>query len=159
MVVHAVASSSPGYGLITTQPYAQYDEESVENLFSGSGYCAQNFVAKRFALRVCWNARASNNRYNAPMPCLPTILAIFFPRLVIIGIAIFTNWFNAAFESALWPILGFLFMPYTTLAYTAAMLNNHHSVNGGWLVLVVIAVLVDLGGQGSSARGSRRRRR
>jgi hypothetical protein len=49
-------------------------------------------------------------------------------------------------------------MPYTTLAYMAAMLNNHHNVNGGWLVLVVIAVFVDLGGQGGSARGRRRLR-
>jgi hypothetical protein len=92
------------------------------------------------------------------MPCLIPILAIFFPRFVMIMIAIFTNWFSAAFNSALWPFLGFLFMPYTTLAYMAAMLKNHHTVDGGWLVLVVIAALVDLGGQGGSARGVRRRR-
>jgi hypothetical protein len=92
------------------------------------------------------------------MPCLPVILAVFFPRLVIILIAIFTNWVSAAFDSLLWPILGFLFMPYTTLAYMAAMLNNHHSVNGGWLALVIIAALLDLGGQGGSARRRRRSR-
>lgn len=90
------------------------------------------------------------------MPCLIPIFAVFFPRIVMIAIAIFTNWFSAAFNTILWPILGFLLMPYTTLAYMAAMLNNHHSVNGGWLVLVVIAVLVDLGGQGGSARRRRR---
>ncbi|MGA2440048.1 MAG: hypothetical protein ABSH08_03750 [Tepidisphaeraceae bacterium] len=90
------------------------------------------------------------------MPCLIPILAVFFPRFVMICIAIFTNWFAAAFHTWLWPVLGFLFMPYTTLAYMAAMLNNHHNVNGGWLALVVIAVLVDLGGQGGSARRRRR---
>jgi len=36
-------------------------------------------------------------------------------------------------------------MPYTTLAYLAAMLNNKGTVNGGWLALVVVAALVDLG--------------
>jgi hypothetical protein len=91
------------------------------------------------------------------MPCLIPIFAVFFPRAVMIIIAIFTTWFSAAFNSVLWPILGFLFMPYTTLAYMAAMLNNHHSVDGGWLALVVVAVLVDLGGQGGSARRRRRR--
>jgi hypothetical protein len=86
------------------------------------------------------------------MPCLIPIIAIFFPRLVMIGILIFTNWFSAAFATVFWPILGFLFMPYTTLAYMAAMLRNHHSVDGGWLVLVVVAVFVDLGGQGGCVR-------
>jgi hypothetical protein len=90
------------------------------------------------------------------MPCLIPILAVFFPRFVMICIAIFTPWFGEAFHTVLWPFLGFLFMPYTTLAYMAAMLNNHHNVNGGWLALVVIAVLVDLGGQGGSARRRRR---
>ncbi len=86
------------------------------------------------------------------MPCLPMILAIFFPRLVMILIAIFTNWFSVAFNTVLWPFLGFLFMPYTTLAYMAAMLNNNHVVNGGWMALIIVAALFDLGGQGHSAR-------
>jgi len=92
------------------------------------------------------------------MPCLLPILAVFFPRFVIIMIAVFTRWFSAAFDTALWPILGFLFMPYTTLAYMAAMLNNNHSVSGGWMVLVIIAALVDLGHH-HFARRTRWRRR
>jgi len=83
--------------------------------------------------------------------CLIPVLAIFFPRIVLIGIFVFSNWFSRAYETALWPVLGFLFMPFTTLAYMAAVLNNNHSVNGWWLVLIIIAVLADLGGQGSSA--------
>lgn len=71
-------------------------------------------------------------------------------------ILIFTNWFSAAFNVAIWPILGFLFMPYTTLAYMGAMLNNHHTVNGAWLAVIIIAALIDLGGQGGSARRRRR---
>jgi hypothetical protein len=86
------------------------------------------------------------------MPCLPMILAVFFPRLVLILIAIFTNWFGAAFETALWPLLGFVFMPYTTIAYMAAMLNNNHVVSGGWLALVIVAALFDAGGHGHFAR-------
>jgi hypothetical protein len=90
------------------------------------------------------------------MPCLLIIFSIFFPRVIMIGIALFTSWFSAAFHTMLWPILGFLFMPYTTLAYMAAMLNNHHNASGGWLALIIIAALVDLGGQGGSARTRRR---
>jgi hypothetical protein len=91
------------------------------------------------------------------MPCLIPIFAVFFPRLLLILIAIFTHWFTQAFDSALWPILGFLFMPYTTLAYMAAMLNNNHTANGGWLALIIIAALFDIGGQGGSARRKRRK--
>ena len=90
------------------------------------------------------------------MPCLIISIAVFFPRVVLIIIAIFTHWIAAAFDTMLWPILGFLFMPYTTLAYMGAMLNNNHAVSGGWLALVVIAAVVDLGGQ---ARSARRRKR
>lgn len=92
------------------------------------------------------------------MPCLIPIFAFFFPRLVLALIFIFTHWIGAAFETVLWPLLGFVFMPYTTLAYLAAMLNNGHQVSGGWLALIVVAAILDLGGQGGSARRRRRRR-
>ena len=72
-----------------------------------------------------------------------------------IAIAIFTNWFSAAFNTILWPIIGFLLMPYTPGLH-AAMRGIMTSVNGGWLVLVIVAVLVDLGGQGGSTRRRRR---
>ncbi len=91
------------------------------------------------------------------MPCLLLIFAVFFPRFVMILIAIFSTWFRSAFDTFLWPFLGFLFMPYTTLAYMAAMLNNNHNVNGGWLALVIVAAMIDLGGQGGSASRGRRR--
>ncbi len=93
------------------------------------------------------------------MPCLLALISYFFPRFVMVLIALFTHWFSAAFETVLWPLLGFLFMPYTTLAYMAAMLNNNHAVSGGWLALVIVAALVDVGGQGGSARRKRRRGR
>ena len=93
------------------------------------------------------------------MPCLLLILALSFPRILLILIAISTNWFQAAFNTVFWPILGFLFMPYTTLAYMAAMLNNNHSVSGGWLILVVVAALVDLSHGGFARRKRWRRRR
>ena len=91
------------------------------------------------------------------MPCLLVIFAYFFPRAVMICIFFFTNWFSRAFNTVLWPLLGFLFMPYTTLAYMAATLQNQHNANGGWLALIILAALVDLGGQGGSATSRRRR--
>ncbi len=89
------------------------------------------------------------------MGCILPIISLFMPRVLMIFIALLTNWFNQAFDSKLWPILGFLFMPYTTLAWMAAMLNNQHQMSGPWIILLIVAVLLDLGGQ---SRYTRRRR-
>lgn len=83
------------------------------------------------------------------MGCILPILSLFMPRLVLIGIAIFTDWISTAWpDGYLWLILGWLFMPYTTLAYMAAQL--HGGLSGWWIVLLIVAILFDLGGQGSS---------
>jgi hypothetical protein len=91
------------------------------------------------------------------MPCLFVIIASFFPRVALIVIALMTSWFSSAFNTRIWPILGFLFMPYTTLIYMAAMLNNHHTLSGFWLALVIVAVFCDLSTHGGSTRVWRRR--
>jgi hypothetical protein len=43
-------------------------------------------------------------------------------------------------------------MPYTTLVYMLAMINNDNKVNGWWLIAVIVAVLIDLSGQGGYFR-------
>lgn len=75
--------------------------------------------------------------------------SIFVPRLIMIGIWLFTNWFSMAYNTMIWPLLGFIFLPYTTLAYMAAMINNDGQIAGAWLILIIVAVFFDLGGQGS----------
>lgn len=91
------------------------------------------------------------------MGCLLTVLALLAPRVAMVVILLLTNWFAAAFDSLLWPVLGFIFMPYTTLAWMAGAL--HGGVHGGWALLVVLAVLVDLShlaGGGHQYRAHRR---
>jgi len=83
--------------------------------------------------------------------CLLPVFSLFMPRVIMFFAYLMTDWFARAYETSIWPFLGFLFMPYTTLAYMAAMLNNNHQVSGGWLVLMIVAVIFDLGGQGSSS--------
>jgi len=91
------------------------------------------------------------------MPCLLILLAYFFPRVVIVVLALLTDYMSTAYNTLLWPLLGFFFLPYTTLAYAFAMHQNNGSVSGGYLVLVIIAVLLDLGVLGSGGREWRRR--
>lgn len=95
------------------------------------------------------------------MGCIFVFFALAIPRVLMFAAFLLTDWFVRAFETRLWPILGFVFMPYSTLAYIAAMLNNHHTVTGGWLALLIVAIVVDvthLGGGGHTYRRKSRGR-
>lgn len=92
------------------------------------------------------------------MGFLIVVFALAVPRILMFVAFLTTNWFQRGFETQLWPILGFLFMPYATLAYVAAMLNNNHTLSGGWLILFVLAVLVDISHWGGGGQTYRKRR-
>ena len=91
------------------------------------------------------------------MPCLIGFLALTAPRIAIVIVVFFSDYIGRAYETTLWPFVGFLFMPLTTLAYAFAI-NNRGSVEGLHLVIVVVAVLIDLGLVGGSASKRRFRR-
>jgi hypothetical protein len=84
------------------------------------------------------------------MPCFVGCLALAAPRFAIILVVIFSDYIGRAFQTTVWPLLGFFVMPMTTLAYAWAI-NSRGSVAGLQLVAVVVAVLIDLGLIGGSA--------
>jgi hypothetical protein len=90
------------------------------------------------------------------MPCVIGCLALFVPRLVLILVAIFSDYLSTAYESWVWPVLGFFFLPLTTLAYAWAWHSGNGTVSGIGLVVVVLAVLIDLGLLGSGEHSRRR---
>lgn len=87
------------------------------------------------------------------MPCLFAIFALVTPRLLIVLLWLLSNWFKGRFNTAMWPILGFIFLPTTFLWYTAVQ----HWWQGVWslwpIVGLVIALMIDV----SPAKGRRRR--
>ena len=90
------------------------------------------------------------------MPCLLVIILLGFPRVALVLIWLLTDWTRTAFATTLWPLLGFLFLPYTTLCYMWASNATRHHINGGWVFLVVLGVFLDMATNGS-ARQRRRR--
>ncbi len=82
------------------------------------------------------------------MPCLLVLLTLAFPRVVLLVLFFFTNYLQRAYSEILWLVLGFIFLPVTTIAY-AWMVNSHAPIEGIYLVAMIIAVLVDLGLVGS----------
>ena len=97
--------------------------------------------------------------HSTNMPCLIGCSAYFFPRLVLILVWLFNpGYLRHAYVTWLWPILGFLFMPLTTLAYALAI-NSAGSVTGGYAALVIVAALLDLGTHGIGPLTKRGRKR
>ncbi len=78
------------------------------------------------------------------MGCILVLVALILPRVALALIFLFTQWLQAAYQTWLWPVLGFIFMPYTTLAYMAAVLNTNGGITPGWLIVIILAVLADV---------------
>ncbi len=85
------------------------------------------------------------------MPCCIALLALVAPRIAIILVVLLSDYIGTAYETTLVPLLGFFVLPTTTLAYAWAI-HTRGSVEGIQLAVVVLAVLIDLGVFGASAR-------
>jgi hypothetical protein len=81
------------------------------------------------------------------LPCLLLILFAAFPRIALAVLFFFSNYLTRAYHGLIVPFLGFLFLPLTTLAY-AWMVNTGMAVAGGNLIILIIAVVIDVGGLG-----------
>ncbi len=90
------------------------------------------------------------------MPCLLLLSTLFFPRLVLVLMWFFSNYLQRAYHGLLLPILGFIFLPLTTIVY-AWEVNNHMPLAGLNLIWIIIAVVIDLGGIGGGAHHQSRR--
>jgi hypothetical protein len=81
------------------------------------------------------------------MPCLLLLVVLAFPRLVLVVMYLTSTYLQRAYHNLIVLVLGFIFLPITTLAY-AWMVNTHRPLDGVNLVILVLAVLIDAGGLG-----------
>jgi hypothetical protein len=88
------------------------------------------------------------------MCCVLALLAFVGPRLVIFLVWLFTNYLSRAFDGFLLPLLGFLLLPWTTIAWAIAQ-NELGGASGIGLLVIVIGFLADIGVLGGGARGRR----
>lgn len=89
------------------------------------------------------------------MPCLILLLVVAFPRIVLALLFFFSRYLEHAYHGIIVPILGFIFLPLTTLTY-AWMINSHLPVEGVNLLIIIVAVLIDAGGWGGGEYHRRR---
>jgi hypothetical protein len=81
------------------------------------------------------------------MPCLLLILFVAFPRIALVLLFFLSNYLQRAYHGVLLPILGFIFLPLTTLAY-AWMVNSGLPIVGINLIILIVAVVIDVAGWG-----------
>ena len=77
------------------------------------------------------------------MCCLALTAGFLGPRISIVFWWIFGNKVDVAFDSWIWPLLGLIFLPWTTLAYVIAWGPVYDVSGWGWL-LVALGFAADI---------------
>ena len=86
------------------------------------------------------------------MPCLLLVVILLFPRITLACMWLFSNYLQRAFQGGLLlPLLGFFFLPLTTIVY-AWEINHDMPTAGINLLYLLVAVIIDLGGLGGGVR-------
>ena len=86
------------------------------------------------------------------MPCLLALLAVAFPRVAIVLLWLFSNFFTGVYHGIIIPVIGFLFLPLTLIVYTYLAKTSGGHLTTTQFVFIFIAVVVDLGLVGGSYR-------
>ncbi len=91
------------------------------------------------------------------MCCLFSTLVVLGPRAAIIVWYLLdpTKW-NVAFNTVLWPILGFIFLPWTTLMWVLVA-SDPGGVTGLDIVFLIIAIFFDFASWGGGAYSNKSR--
>lgn len=90
------------------------------------------------------------------MPCLLVIVVAAFPRVVLVLMYLGSTYLQRAYHDLLIPVLGFFFLPLTTIVY-AWLVNSRMPLEGINLGILLVAVIVDVGGLGGGEYHRRRR--
>lgn len=90
------------------------------------------------------------------MGCIFALFAGFAPRLALLFLWIFTPYVDRAFTSFIWPLLGLIFLPFTTLVYSIVYTPAIGVVGARW-AWVILAFVIDVLAYGGSGYTNRDR--
>ncbi len=106
--------------------------------------------------KLIFGSAACTMREENFVGCLLLIVFLAFPRIALALLFLFSNYLERAYHGLILPLLGFLFLPLTTLAY-AWMVNTRQPIAGINLLILLVTVVVDLGGLSGGEYHRRRR--
>lgn len=90
------------------------------------------------------------------MGCLLGLVAGFFPRIALFIVWLTTDLVDRAFGSWILPLLGLIFLPFTTLIYVLVYSPVFDLGHGRWL-WVALAFVFEIAGDIGTARSTRGR--
>lgn len=79
-----------------------------------------------------------------PGCCLIVALMLVGPRVVLAFAWLFSDWYSA-FTSGWMALLGWLFLPWTSLAWIFTHFHNGGQLSGGYVILLGLGLLADVG--------------
>ena len=88
------------------------------------------------------------------MPCLVALFALISPRLALFLIYLFTDRMTIAFTSGWVGLIGFFFLPWTTLAWTVCYTPFLGVTGFGWFI-VILGFVIDISSWVSSGKVKR----
>ena len=95
-------------------------------------------------------------RLSPAMCCLILAAGLLGPRVALLFWWIFGDRVDVAFDSWVWPFLGLIFLPWTTLAYVLVW-SPVVGVDGGEWIVVALGFVVDVATYSSRAAQTRYR--
>lgn len=89
------------------------------------------------------------------MGCLIGLVALFAPRIALLIMWIWTPYVSRAFHGGfIWPFLGLIFLPITTIIYSVVYVPGIGVTGWRWL-WVVLGVVLDIAWHGGGAARAR----
>jgi len=86
--------------------------------------------------------------------CAGAVVLAGAPRAALVVLWLFTDRLSVAFDSAVVGILGFVFLPYTTVVYVLVYAPATGVSTLGW-ALVVVGIIADISSWGGGAYSQR----
>jgi hypothetical protein len=90
------------------------------------------------------------------MCCLALTAGFLGPRIALFIWWVFGDKVDAAFDSWIWPLLGLIFLPWTTLAYV--LVWSRGGVDGAEWLVVLLGLVADIATYSARSAASRYRR-
>ena len=91
------------------------------------------------------------------MACFGALLALISPRLALVFVFLFSDLLGDSFDSWAVPLLGFLLLPWTTLAYAVMWSAGLNGITGIEWFFVALGFLADLGSYAGGRRSQPKR--
>ena len=89
------------------------------------------------------------------MGCCLLSIGLFISARLLIIVLYFQSYIDKAYVSTLYPLLGFFFMPWSTIAYTYCI-NECGGVKDIAVLWLILAVMADMGTSGSAVNENKK---